>query len=291
MNGVWCVRVAAINLLLAVGFGAIAGAQQGSASPASSSSLLGASDSSSANNGAAVRSARVVAPPQSAQQVDLYGAPVHPFSKFALGAEFGSLGLGLQAATPLTRTLNLRAGADFLNFGSGFTVDAAQYESQAHLRSGHISVDWHPMGGGFRISPELLIFKSGFSASVFVAGGQAFELGNTPYVSSATDPVHGGASISMQKTVMPALTIGFGNLIGERRRHWSIPFEIGAAYTGHYTLNLNLAGTACVNYINCMSTSSPQVQNSVHQEESDINETMKHFQVYPIVSTGVAYRF
>lgn len=43
--------------------------------------------------------------------------------------------------------------------------------------------------------------------------------------------------------------------------------------------------------IGCMSTSSHQVQNSVHQEESDVNETMKHFQIYPIISSGFAYRF
>lgn len=258
-----------------------------------SSSLLSSADpgAPSASDAKAAKSSRVVAPAQGSQQVDLYGAPVHPFSKIAIGLEVGTLGIGVQAATPLTRTLNVRGGADFLNFSSGFAVDAAQYQSEAQLRSGHVSVDWHPMGGGFRISPELLLFESGFSASVSVAGGQAFELGNTAYISSATDPVHGGASVSMGRTVMPALTVGFGNMLGERSRHWSIPFEVGAAYTGHYTLNLNLAGTVCQNFVGCMSTSSPQVQASVQREESDINETMKHFQVYPIVSTGFAYRF
>lgn len=243
MNRIWRLRGAKRNLVLAFSLGPIALVQQtalgqGTRTSFSSSSLL-ISDTSAkpAREPAALssRTSRVVAPPQTAQRVDLYGAPVHPFSRVALGFEFGTLGLGLQAATPLTRTLNLRAGAAFLNFGAGFIVDGAQYESQAHLRSGHLSVDWHPMGGGFRVSPELLLFESGFSSSVFVPGGQAFELGNTPYVSSATDPVHGGASISMGRAVMPALTVGFGNMLGEHHRHWSVPFEIGAAYTGHYT--------------------------------------------------------
>ena len=201
------------------------------------------------------------------------------------------MGLGAEIATPLSRSFNLRGGAEFLNFGYDFSVDAAQYQSQAHLRSGHVGVDFHPMGGAFRVSPQLLIFKSAFSASVSVAGGKAFELGQSNYLSSATDPVHGGAAISMGRHVMPALTIGWGNMLARHSRHWSVPFEMGLAYTGHYTLNLNLAGTACLNYIACLSTNSPQVQQSVHEEETELNETMKHYQIYPIIKTGFGYRF
>lgn len=234
--------------------------------------------------------ARVVAPPQSQQQVDLYAEPVRPFSRWAFGVEGGTLGIGVETATPLARTLQLRGGADFLNFGDGFSVDAAQYYGQAHLRAAHISVDWHPANGSFRISPGLLIFGSGFGASVSVAGGKTFELGNTAYTSSPADPVHGSATISMQRRIMPAMTIGWGNVLSQRSR-FTIPFEVGAAYTGHYTATLNLAGTACMDPVGCMSTATQQVQQSVSQEESDLNETMKHYQIYPIVSTGIEFRF
>lgn len=257
---------------------------------ASSSSLVAPGSSSPVYASPSAKSSRVVAPGRDEQHVDLYEGPVRPFSSVALAVNAGTMGIGAEAATPLSRTLNLRGGADFLNFGYDFTVDAAQYQSQAHLRSGHVGIDFHPMGGGFRISPQVLLFQSSFAASVSVAGGNGFELGNSSYLSSPTDPVHGSASISMGQHAMPALTIGWGNLVGRRHR-WSVPFEIGVAYTGHYTLDLNLAGTACLNYIYCMSTTSAQVQQSVQQEESDLNETMKHFQIYPVLRTGFAYRF
>lgn len=226
----------------------------------------------------------------SQQQVDLYAEPVRPFSRLGVAAEFGTLGLGLQVATPLSRRVQVRGGADFLDFGDALTVDGAQYQGEAHLRSGHLSVDWYPLGGGFRISPGMLIFGSGFSASMSVAGGNTFELGPTAYTSSTTDPVHGSAAISMQHRTMPALTVGWGNLLGERNRRWSIPFEIGAAYTGHYSVQLNLAGTACTG-VGCMSTSTAQVQGSVSQEQGQLDETMKHYQIYPMVATGVSFRF
>ena len=260
--------------------------------PGVSSSWVSAESASAQSPATATaKSPRVVLPVQDQQHVDLYEGPVRPFSSVALEAEVGTMGVGAEVATPLSRSFNVRGGAEFLNFGYDFSVDAAQYQSEAHLRSGHVGVDFHPLGGGFRISPQLLIFQSAFSATVSVVGGKAFELGNTSYLSSATDPVHGGASIVMGRHVMPALTVGWGNMVGRHTHRWSVPFEIGVAYTGHYTLNLNLAGTACLNYIYCMSTSSPQVQQSVQQEESDLNETMKHFQIYPIVKTGFGYRF
>ena len=236
-------------------------------------------------------SARVMVPNRDEQHVDLYEGPVRPFSSVALEAEAGTLGLGGEVATPLTRSFNLRAGAEFLSFNYNFTVDAAQYASNAHLRSAHLAVDFHPLGGGFRISPQLLMFESQFGASVFVPGANTFELGKSNYLSSATDPVHGSATITMGRHVMPALSVGWGNMLSRHSRHWSIPFEVGAAYTGHYTVDLNLSGTACLGYINCMSTSSEQVQQSVIQEEAELNETMKHFQIYPIVKTGFGYRF
>ena len=232
-----------------------------------------------------------MAPSRDEQHVDLYEGSVHPFSSVALEVEAGTLGLGAELATPLTRSFNLRGGAEFVNFRDSFSVDAAQYKSNAHLRSTHLAIDFHPLGGGFRISPQILFFESNFGASVSVPGGNMFELGKASYLSSATDPVHGSAAITMGHRVMPALSVGWGNMLARHSRHWSVPFEVGAAYTGHYTLNLNLAGTACFTYINCMSTSSAQVQQSVEQEESDLNETMKHFQIYPIVKTGFGYRF
>ncbi|MDP9038686.1 MAG: hypothetical protein M3O02_05340 [Acidobacteriota bacterium] len=306
MNRRLRVCAVAAGLLLQGGWTRTASAQTGSRAqlsfdppgssfdPPGSSSSAPSGESAPApaeSSGTPAKGPRAPAPPKGPQQVDLYGEPVRPFSKLAVGVEGGTLGVGVQLATPLTRTLTLRGGADFLNFGYGLAIDASQYEGQAHLRSGHVSIDWHPLGGGFRISPEALLFESAFSASVYVTGGKSFELGSTSYISSASDPVHGSASISMSHHIMPALTIGWGNMLGQRSRRWSVPFEIGAAYTGHYTVSLELAGTACLTTFTCMSTGSPQVQSSRQQQENDLNETMKRFQIYPILSTGFAYRF
>jgi hypothetical protein len=215
---------------------------------------------------------------------------VLPFSKLAISTKVSTLGVGAQFAVPLARGLNLRGGANFFNFGAAATLDGVRYEGHVQLKNGQASLDWFPFNGPIYISPGLVVFKSAISASVYVEGGNSFSLGNNTFTSSVTDPVTGNASILFSHTIMPSLTLGIGNMIPRGSRHWSAPIEVGAIYTGHYTSQLNLKGTACIT-LGCMSTSSPLIQQSITDEVNGLNEPMKHYQLFPIFTSGISYRF
>jgi hypothetical protein len=70
-----------------------------------------------------------------------------------------------------------------------------------------------------------------------------------------------------------------------------VPLDLGAAYTGPYSAQLKLGGSVCIDQAGCMGTNTPEIQQSVTEEQRELNEPMKHFQLYPIVITGVAYKF
>jgi hypothetical protein len=42
-------------------------------------------------------------------------------------------------------------------------------------------------------------------------------------------------------------------MISRNGRHWSFPFELGAAFTGVPTLKINLIGSACTNQADAAS--------------------------------------
>jgi hypothetical protein len=216
-----------------------------------------------------------------------------PFSRFAIGAKLGTLGWGGQIATPLTRRLTLRGGADFFNFGYGLTEDGTNYYASMHLKSGTAQVDAYPFRrSSFHISPGVLILKSNVAATMNIPGGSTFTENNTDYTSDPADPVNGTGGVTFSRSIMPALTIGFGNMITRREsKHWSAPFEIGAAYTGHYTLQSNLTGSACQAGQGCGSVNDPSIQANVVAETNKINEDLKRLQIFPIITAGVAYRF
>jgi len=249
--------------------------------------------SSSAESADPAASSAIVATQQRLprQTQPLEDGRVLPFSRIAIGTRLGTLGYGAQIATPLTSRLNLRGSANFFNFGYGIGVDGANYDSELHLKSGMVSVDYYPFRSSFHVSPGFMIFKSNAGATMSVPGGNSFSLGDATYTSDPNDPVHGNGVMAFGRTFMPALTIGFGNMIPRHERsHWSVPVDLGLAYTGQNSMAINLAGSACQQGF-CMSTSDPNIQQNVVQEQNDINESMKRYKIYPILTTGVAYRF
>ena len=267
------------------------GAQVASAAIASPSSV--SAGSSSSLNATDASAAVIVVPPAPARKKDSDASGrILPFSRFAIGTKLGTFGWGGQIATPLARWLTLRGGADFFNFGYGLTSDGTNYYASLHLKSGTAQVDVYPFRrGGFFISPGILIFKSNAAATMNIPGGSTFTENHVDYTSDPSDPVIGTGSVTFIRSIMPMVTLGFGNMIPRREsKHWSAPFEFGAAYTGHYTMQVNFAGSACQQGV-CMSVSNPTIQQNVVQQTNKINEDLKHFQLYPIITSGVAYRF
>jgi hypothetical protein len=216
---------------------------------------------------------------------------VHPFSSFAIAAQAGSLGAGLQAATPLSRSLNLRIGANFIDWKYAFNIDGINYATSINFRNGQASIDWFPFHGGFHISPGVLYFRDGLSGSALVPPGQPFTLSNTSYINSVDDPVGGTASVDYSHNFAPTLMFGMSNIIPRNGRHFSMPLEFGAAYTQAPLMNVILAGTACTVQGCFNAGTDPDTQANLKQEISDINQTVKKIPIFPIVSLGFAIRF
>ncbi|HEX9200872.1 MAG TPA: hypothetical protein VF865_15035 [Acidobacteriaceae bacterium] len=256
------------------------------------SASLAATESSSMSSSAESSKIIAVPPPLPTKNTSQDSGRVLPFSRIAIATKIGTLGYGGQIATPITRWMNLRGGAHFFNFGYGLTSDGTNYYASLHMKSGTAQVDVFPFRhSSFHVSPGILIFRSTVAATMFVPGGNTFTENDTDYISSPSDPVHGSGSIAFSRSIMPALTVGFGNMITRREnRHWSVPFDIGAAYTGHNTIQINLAGSVCQTS-GCGSVNDPSVQQNIAQQQAKINEDAKRFQIYPIISSGVSYRF
>jgi hypothetical protein len=214
-----------------------------------------------------------------------------PFSKVALGFKASTLGTGLELATPLSRNMNLRVGANIFAFGYAFSIDGIDYNSDLHFRSAQASLDWFPTHGSFHISPGLLYGRNSLSAIATVPPGHAFSLGNQPLINSIDDPMGGTASAVFPRNFASTLMAGFGNMIPRTGNHFSFPFELGVAFTGRPVIDLNLSGTACTTDGCFYSVTDPTTQIGLQKEIVKLNNDVRWFPAYPIVSAGVAYRF
>jgi len=188
----------------------------------------------------------------------------------------------------------IRGSANALDFDYPFSIDGVTYDSQFHLRSGGVSLDWFPLRRGIRISPGVLYVKNNLTAISGVPPGKYFELGSQGFINSVDDPLNGTASVMFPRRIAPMLTIGFHSIVpakGEGQRRLSFPAEFGVAYTGPAKIDVTLNGTACTNEGCFTFADNPEAQDSLKAEIQKLNNRLESYPVYPIVSLGIAYRF
>jgi len=221
-----------------------------------------------------------------------------PFSQVAVGAGFSLMGVNLQAATNVSRRINLRATGNVFKFTennistNGFNIDA-----QLNMAAAGVSMDYYPFPThGLRLSPGLLFYNQNtVSADVTVDGGQSFKLNKVEYYSSATNPVQGTARVGFN-TQNPAftLTTGWGNMISRKGAHISFPFEIGAAFVNAPTVDATLTkGEVCdATGTNCRNVATDAgLQSSLQSEIAKYKHDLDLLKVYPILFIGISYRF
>jgi len=214
---------------------------------------------------------------------------LRPFRSYAVGFRAGTLGTGIEIATPLAGRINLRSGFNFFAFTDPYSMDGVNYDARMRLQSSQTTLDWFV--GKFHISPGFLYFKSGMTAPNSVGPGRTFVLGTQTFLNSVDDPVTGSSSVIYPRTFAPLLLFGYGNLLPRSGEHLSLPIEVGVAYTGAPLINVALNGTACVTD-GCVNFSqNADAQKFLKQEIQILNEDLKHYPVFPIVTVGLAYRF
>ena len=232
-----------------------------------------------------------------------------PFSRLALGAGVGLMGINGQVTTNLSKNFNLRGTGSLFSYDyTGYKTNGFDISAGMRMASAGASLDYYPFAAhGFRLSAGGLFYNQNrVKANATVAGGQSFTLsgdstGDQTYYSSTSDPVtlSGLLKLNDNKPSFTATT-GWGNHINRMGGHWSFPFEIGAAFTGAPKVDAKLTGSACYlagDASTCSSlagnsTLATQIQktdlpNQLNKWNKDLNVT----NVFPIISFGVNYNF
>jgi len=230
-----------------------------------------------------------------------------PFSRLALGADISPLGLGAVAAVNITRHFEARATGNFFQYETNFTANGFKIDANLHMASAGTSLDYYPFHNGFRLSPGILFYNQNrVNVNAPVTPGTSFTLNNQTFYAATPNPALGVTALSGVgalglHTTRPAFTAttGWGNLIPRSGKHWAIPFEIGAAFSGAPALNMNLTGWACYDQAQteCTNVNDPsnpisvQIQNDLQSQIAKWRSDLNPLKTYPIVSTGIVFNF
>lgn len=224
------------------------------------------------------------------------GVSTRPFSKIAIGVTVGTVGPGVEIATPISSRTNLRVDGGFFNYTlPSINADGVNYGGNLKLREARVSYDFFPFHGSFRLSAGAEVYNNfNAAANGTVNIGQTVTFNTQNYTVSS--PLQGTASLVYGNKVAPTFSFGWGNAIPRSRRHFAFPVEIGAAYRGEPSFNIAMnSGSACTTTapIACGTvTSLPGFQtNLTAQKNKIINEYFQYARFYPILNAGVTYKF
>ena len=218
------------------------------------------------------------------------------FSRIGIGVKVSTLGVGIEAATPLAGKFNLRGGFNMFRYSRLITDNGVQYAGHLRFQSAEAHLDWFPLRDrslfrGFHVSPGLLLYNGNqITATASVPGGQTFSAGGTTYESDPSNPVTGTGILDFMR-VAPSIMAGIGNLVPRNGKRFSFLFEVGAAYTGRAHVALNLGGNVCdTTGTFCRSIASDStVQANIQAQQAKLEKDLYRF--FPIISLGVGFSF
>ena len=231
-----------------------------------------------------------------------------PFSRVGIGADVSPLGIGIKGALLLNTVFDARLMQNLFTYNSGrFELSNVNVNAQLRLRSTAAAFDWYPFRSVWRCSVGALFLNGNqISADTRIASGTSFKLNGQTFYSANPNPVTGavpltGSGVIGIHTHNPALTLsgGFGRYIPRSDRHWSFPSEFGVAFTGAPTVNLNVAGWACLDeaQTQCSDVGDPtnppaiQFNNAVQTRLAKLRTALNSVRIYPMFSYGVVYSF
>jgi hypothetical protein len=192
-------------------------------------------------------------------------------SGIGIGVHAGTLGYGIDATYGITESINIRGQYNTIGLDDDDTDGGLNYNYDLDWNTYGILVDWHPFSGGFRVSAGYFINNNELTGN---ASGTDVEVGNTTYAGTV-----GLKSAVTFDSSAPYLGVGWGNA-AEHNSQLSFMFEVGALLQGSPKVSL------------VETSATPTVsQADLDVEAAQLQSDIEEFDVYPVVTLGIAYQF
>ena len=192
----------------------------------------------------------------------------------AIGGKVSTLGLGAELATGVADNVNARVGVNMLDLDlDEVELDDVEYDLGIDFFSFSALVDWHVFYDSFRITAGVVSMNHEIDLDAKGKPGETEEIGGSRYDWTDIGTLSGNADFD---DLAPYVGIGWGDLLDPDKRV-EIYFDFGVAFIGSPDVKLNATG--------------PTVLPADLQKEQDELEDDLDFGFYPVLSTGLVFRF
>lgn len=197
----------------------------------------------------------------------------------AIGLRTGFTGHGVDLIVPVAESLNVRIGVSKASIKRDFTESDIDYNATLDLGAGSMIADWYPFDGGFRLSTGLVRNTARFDLLAKPSANAKYNIGGTEYDASSLGSV--SARVSFSRSPAPYFGFGWGN--ASERSAFGVTFELGWIVQHSPTVKFT---AECVEQIACVG-----LQQSIDEEQKELNESFRVVRGFPVLNLGVSYRF
>ncbi len=195
----------------------------------------------------------------------------------AISGKFGTTGFGIEVVQSLREYVNGRIGVNLYNGRyDGTTDDDIAYDVDVSLRTVSFLVDWHPYEGEFRVCGGGLY--NGNSVEVQANPTDSIEIGDTRYSPAEIGTLFYDVDF---RNIAPYLGIGVGNAL-QQGRAIGFVFDAGLLFQGSPRAELTTENSLLPYEL---------IRHDLQREEEEVEDDIRPFTVYPVVSFGFTYRF
>lgn len=197
----------------------------------------------------------------------------------AIGAVGSTLGLGGELSYGLGRYFAVRTGA----YAYRYTADSEQggitYDAELKLASAGVYLDWYPFAGAFRVAGGWLFNNNGLTATARPGEDGSYRLGDASFSAADVGKLTGEGRF---RSSAPFLGVGwrFGARDG---RGVALSFDAGVVFQGKLDMRLDSQGGALSN--------DPDFRAALAAEEAELQAEVDDFDLFPVVTLGLGYRF
>lgn len=191
----------------------------------------------------------------------------------AIGLKGGTLGVGVEATKNIIPLmLNARIQANGFNYSQTINDTQATYDAKLKLFTAGAIADFYPFAGKFRLSGGFYYNGNKFSGVATPIGGN-ITINGVPYNAATAGTVN--LNIDFNKFA-PYAGIGWGDAVSSGSPI-GFNFELGALYQGKPKSKITSTGAIA--------------QADLSAEQKKLDDSMKNFQFYPVVSLGISVKF
>lgn len=193
----------------------------------------------------------------------------------------GTTGFGLGLTGGVSQDVTVRLSYD--TWKRTFTQNNSNGNYNVDLKLKNISalLDWYPFGGVFRTTLGLVANGNKADLTATSVSG-TYTFNGVTYTASDVGSYAGEVKFN---STAPYLGIGWGNPVAKDKT-WGFVSDVGVIFQGSPKVTSTVTCSATLTPSQCA-----QLQSDVAAGATKLEEDLKNYKYYPVISIGLSYRF